>query len=69
MSSVPLGRAANQPLFATTFTPPIGASLPGAFVSTASIGSPASSVAVMSSGSSRSSFSLLSASIGESVRR
>ena len=30
MSSVPDGRAANQPLSATTFTPPIGAPLPGA---------------------------------------
>ena len=68
MSSVPLGRAANHPLSETTLTPPSGASLPGARVSTVWIGSPASSVAVMSDGSSRSSFSLLSASIGESVR-
>ena len=37
------GRAANQPCSATTSSPPIGAPLPGASVSTASIGSPASS--------------------------
>ena len=42
--------AANQPLPATTFNPPIGASLPGARVSFAVIGSPASSVAVTASG-------------------
>jgi hypothetical protein len=30
MLSVPEGRAANQPLFAITLNPPIGASLPGA---------------------------------------
>ena len=33
--SVPEGRAANQPLSATTFRPPIGALLPGALVSLA----------------------------------
>ena len=49
---MPEGRAANQPLAATTFNPPIGASLPGARVSFAVIGSPASSVAVTASGES-----------------
>ena len=39
----PTGRAANQPLSATTLSPPIGAPLPGASVSTSRIGSPASS--------------------------
>ena len=46
------GRAANQPLPATTLDPPIGTSLPGARVSFAVIGSPASSVAVTASGES-----------------
>src|SRR4029450_10833614 len=41
MLSVPEGRAANQPLAVTTFRPPIGASLPGAFVNLATIGSAA----------------------------
>ena len=41
MFSVPEGRAANQPLSVTTFSPPIGAPLPGAEVSLAVIGSPA----------------------------
>jgi hypothetical protein len=49
---VPDGRAANQPFSVTTFRPPIGASLPGARVSLAVIGSPASSVAVTCSGES-----------------
>ena len=44
MSSVPDGRAANQPLSRLTFKPPMGAPLPGAWVSTAWIVSPASSV-------------------------
>ena len=52
MFSVPEGRAANQPLVETTFSPPIGASFPGARVSFAVIGSPASSVAVTASGES-----------------
>ena len=42
MFSVPEGRAANQPLAVTTLRPPIGAPLPGAAVSLAVIGSPAS---------------------------
>src|ERR1039458_1498256 len=33
MSFVPDGRAANHPLSATTFSPPLGAPLPGAWVS------------------------------------
>jgi hypothetical protein len=40
MFSVPEGRAANQPLVETTFSPPIAASFPGARVSFAVIGSP-----------------------------
>src|SRR5271165_1683884 len=40
MSSVPDGRAANQPLAVITFKPPIGAPLPGAWVRMASIFSP-----------------------------
>jgi hypothetical protein len=34
MSSVPDGRAANHPLWADTFNPPMGAPLPGAWVRT-----------------------------------
>ena len=49
-SSVPEGRAANHPDCVVTFRPPIGAPLPGAVVSLAMIGSPASSLAVTSSG-------------------
>ena len=52
MSSVPEGRAANQPLGATTLSPPIGASLPGARVSVAVMGSPASCDAVTAAGDS-----------------
>ena len=43
MSSVPDGRAANHPLSAITFNPPMGAPLPGACVRMLSIFSPASS--------------------------
>ena len=50
MFTVPDGRAANQPFFATTFKPSIGAPFPGARVSFARIGSPAKSVAVTVSG-------------------
>src|SRR3954447_10676634 len=50
MFSVPEGRAANQPLRLITFRPPIEAPLAGAFVSLATIGSPASSVPVTRSG-------------------
>ena len=49
MSSVPEGRAANQPFAVTTFSPPSDAPFPGARVSVAVIVSPASSVALMSS--------------------
>ena len=38
--SVPDGRAANQPFAVTTFSPPMGAPLPGAVVSVATIFSP-----------------------------
>ena len=39
---MPEGRAANQPLAVATFKPPMAALLPGACVSLAVIGSPAS---------------------------
>ena len=68
MSSVPEGRAANQPLAATTFRPPMGASLPGAVVSLAVIGSPASSVAVTASGESFASRAFCSGVAGASMR-
>ena len=50
MLSVPEGRAANQPLAAITFRPPIGAWLPGALVSLAVIGSSASVDAALRDG-------------------
>ena len=50
MFSVPDGRAANQPLAATTLSPPIAALLPGARVSLAVIGSPARSDALTAAG-------------------
>jgi hypothetical protein len=43
---------ANQPLFATTLSPPIGARLAGACVSLALIGSPANVAARTASGDS-----------------
>jgi hypothetical protein len=52
------GRAANQPLRGTTFNPPIGASLPGALVNSAVIGSPASVDAVTASGDNLASLAL-----------
>ena len=52
MFSVPDGRAANQPLAATTFNPPMAALLHGRAVSFAVIGSPASVNAVTSPGES-----------------
>src|SRR5437899_1542755 len=55
-SSVPDGRAANQPFAVVTFSPPIAAPLPGALVSFAVIGSPASPPAVTASGDSAFSF-------------
>jgi hypothetical protein len=68
MFSVPEGRAANQPLAATTFSPPIGASLPGARVSLLVIGSPASVAAVTASGESFSSLAFCSGVAGASMR-
>ena len=50
MFSVPEGLAANQPLAATTFSPPTGALLPGARVSLAVIDSPASFDSLTASG-------------------
>ena len=50
---MPDGRAANHPEAATTLMPPIGAPLPGAAVSAATIFSPASSSAATWSGDSR----------------
>mgnify|MGYP003694100825 CR=1 FL=1 len=44
MSSVPEGRAANQPPSVTTFTPPIGAPFPAAWLRMTVTGSPASCV-------------------------
>ena len=52
MSSVPDGRAANQPLAVITFSPPMGAPLPGARVRVPVMGSPASREAVTISGDS-----------------
>ena len=50
MSSVPDGRAANQPLLAITLMPPIGALLPGALPRIWVIFSPAKSLALIRSG-------------------
>ena len=68
MFSVPEGRAANQPLAVTTFRPPIGASLPGARVSLAVIGSPASVDALTASGESFASRAFCSGVAGASMR-
>ena len=68
MLSVPEGRAANQPLAVTTFKPPIGALLPGALVSLAMIGSPASCDAVTASGDSFASLAFCSGVAGASMR-
>ena len=68
MFSVPDGRAANQPLAATTFRPPIGAPLPGARVSFAVIGSPARLDSFTASGDSLPSFAFSSGVAGESMR-
>jgi hypothetical protein len=67
-SSVPEGRTANQPLRAQTFSPPMSAPLPGAFVSFAVIGSPASWSAASASGRSALSAFFCSALAGKSVR-
>ncbi|KAF5046487.1 hypothetical protein DSECCO2_470260 [anaerobic digester metagenome] len=50
MSSVPEGRAANQPFCVTTLRPPMAAPLPGAWVILARMGSPASCAEVTRSG-------------------
>ena len=68
MSSVPEGRAANQPLAVVTLRPPIGAPLPGARVSLAVIGSPASVDAATSSGDSSASRAFCSGVAGASMR-
>ena len=68
MFSVPEGRAANQPLAATTFRPPIGASLPGARVSLAVIGSPARRDSLTASGESLCSLAFCSGVAGASMR-
>ena len=68
MFSVPDGRAANQPVRATTFSPPIGAALPGALVSLAVIASPASCVASTASGESFPSLAF-SAGVAEASMR
>ena len=58
------GRAANQPLAVTTFNPPIGALLPGARVSLAVIGSPASVDSLTASGDSFCSLAFCSGVAG-----
>ena len=65
---MPDGRAANQPPSVTTFSPPIGAPLPGASVSRAMIGSPASSDAVTSLAESLPSFAFASGVVATSMR-
>ena len=68
MFSVPDGRAANQPLADTTFRPPMGASLPGARVSLAVIGSPASFEALTASGDELLQPAFCSGVAGASIR-
>ena len=65
---MPDGRAANQPDPATTLSPPIGAPFPGAVVSAALIGSPASSVAATCSGESLASASFCARLAAVSMR-
>ena len=65
---MPDGRAANQPLAAVTFSPPIGALLPGAVVSFARIGSPARLDADTASGESFSRRAFCSGVAGASMR-
>lgn len=65
---LPEGLAANQPLFATTFSPPIGASFPGALVSVAMIGSPARSDSFTASGESFCNFTFCSGLAETSMR-
>ena len=68
MSSVPDGRAANQALAVVTFKPPIGALLPGARVSLATIGSPAIVSALTASGESFSKRAFCSGVAAASMR-
>ena len=68
MFSVPEGRAANQPLPATTFNPPIGALLAGARVSLAMIGSPAKLDSLTASGDNSRSLAFCSGVAGASMR-
>ena len=68
MFSVPEGRAANQLFSVTTLMPPIGASLPGAFVRIAVMSSPPSVVAVTSFASSLANFCFCSSVVGVSMR-
>jgi len=65
---VPDGRAANQPLRAMIFTPPIGASMPRARVSLAVMVSPASCDSRTDSGESFSSRAFCSGVAGASMR-
>ena len=62
------GRAANHACSFWTFSPPIGAPLPGACYSYAVIGSPASSVAVTASGDSFASAAFCAGVAGASTR-
>ena len=68
MSSVPDGRAANQPFSVTTFKPPIAALLPGAWVSFCVIASPAKVLAVTSSADNAFKRDFCSALAGASIR-
>src|SRR3712207_4132609 len=65
---MPDGRAATQAFSVVTLSPPMAASLPGARVILAVIGSPASSVAVTSSGESFPSAAFCSRVAGASMR-
>ena len=67
MFSVPDGRAANQPLSATTFKPPIGALLPGATVNLLRMGSPARCVVETASGESLPSVAFCSGVAAASI--
>jgi len=67
--SVPDGRAATQPLYVETFSPPIGASLPGARVRIDVIGSPPSVDALTSAGDSFARAAFWAGDAGASTRR
>ena len=68
MSSVPEGRAANQPPFDTTLIPPIGALLPGALSMMFSMASPARSSRAILSGESFASIFFCWTVAGASTR-